>query len=202
MVPTLTPITLSCHLPRLDHPIIVTDMTSQRYEPVSSPCTYPLRTVSDRQVAAVDEDDTPRSQVHPSSPPPSFTSRTTSRRSSTQTTHTEIEAEQSLADAFDGPSDDESDDERDSRPLVSRAPARTRSGTATTMTADSTIPAQGSQSSNERRDTSEARVNVGGGSGATRDGVFANISAKPTRNDEVDEKPPVSAKERHEEDKR
>jgi len=146
------------------------------------------------QVAAHDEDSpiTPNQgtaeQSIPNSPPPSFRSRASSRRTSLQNSQTQTEAERSLADAFAGPSDDESDDENESsRRLVETSP---------------TDPNSPSRPDNQRRMTEIPAFNAnantansgrvyGGGSSSTRDGVFANITAKPTRQDMDDEKPPV-----------
>lgn len=95
-----------------------------------------------------------------------------------------------MADAFAGPPDDDSDSEdenADSRRLVSEQDAET----------DSTA-----RPDNHRRVTdipnftttnsTTGRV-YGGGSSSTRDGVFANITAKPQPGDDADEKPPVRA---------
>lgn len=176
-------------------------MSSQRYQrvspgnrPVDGPLSLHTQSYSHNslQVAEHDEDASSpimaTSNTHqdiPSSPPPSFRSRASSRRNSAQ--HDETEAERSLEDAFAGPEDDESDDEdhSDSRRLV-RSSDRTSEdvpapGNVQRRVTDiPTFPASGSTG---------GRV-YGGGNG-TRDGVFANISAKPRPGEELEEKPPV-----------
>jgi len=125
----------------------------------------------------------------PNSPPPSFRSRASSRRTSLQNNQTESESERSLADAFAGGSDDESDNEEDDRSRLVSGPAARRNA---------------SQPDNTQRRVTEiahfmpssegSRRVYGGGNSSTRDGVFANISAKPTREEETEEKPPVRAR--------
>ncbi|GAB7352143.1 hypothetical protein MBLNU459_g2633t1 [Dothideomycetes sp. NU459] len=131
----------------------------------------------------------------PNSPPPSFRSRASSRRNSAEH-HQEDHADndRTLDDAFAAPSDDESDNDepQDSRRLVrndERRPTEVASAT----------PTPGPRNL-DRRVTeinmfmpggrSSGRV-YGGGSGSTRDGVFSNISAKPIRGEELEEKPPT-----------
>lgn len=162
------------------------------------------------QVPATDEDNvaSPRSPSRslppgainldtpiPDSPPPSFRSRASSRRNSAE--HHEEDHEdndRTLDDAFAAPSDDESDNDepQDSQRLV-RTDERRQTDTASGVAAPPTR-------SLDRRVTeinmfmpggrSTGRV-YGGGSGTTSDGVFSNISAKPTRGEELEEKPPV-----------
>lgn len=134
----------------------------------------------------------------PNSPPPSFRSRASSRRTSReQEHHNNEDHDRVLDDAFAAPSDDESDNDDEaasSRRLVrnndqnqsdnehddSRAARRPLNRRVTEI--NMFMPG-GSQ------DQSNSRV-YGGGQG-TRDGVFANISAKPTPGEDVEEKPPV-----------
>lgn len=145
------------------------------------------------QVAELDEDDLAINthELHsqrsmPDSPPPSFRSRASSRRASFQHHDTETEAERSLADAFAGPNDDDSDNEEDvNQRLVSTeddssdSPSRPATSRRVTEVPNFTTTS-----------TTGARV-YGGGSSSTRDGVFANITAKPIPGDDADEKPPV-----------
>ena len=141
---------------------------------------------------AGDDADTQSPVAIPSSPPPSFRSFNSSRRTSREDEH-ENDQERNLNDAFDAPSDDESDDEspRDQRRLIqsNRTPSRSPSDEETHNS--STRP-----SAPERRvteipifapPTSSGRV-VGGGN---NDGVFANLNAKPRPGDDLDEKPPT-----------
>lgn len=145
------------------------------------------------QVQTHDDDDHvagQNSQPIPNSPPPSFRSRNSSRRNSAQN---DDDADRDIDDAFAAPSDDESDHDEpnaDRRRLVQSndrdspepaAPVQPpRLGRRVTEI-NMFLPG-GSRSNNA--------VTIGGGSSAN-DGVFANISAKPTRGEELDEKPPV-----------
>lgn len=132
--------------------------------------------------------ETPYSQNNniPSSPPPSFRSHVSSRRSSGQHHASESDAERSLADAFAGPTDDEEeeDEHNDQARLVRQSEVsgddELRSGNTHRRVTE--LPTFTSSSS---------RV-YGGGNGSTRDGVFANLSAKPIAGEDLEEKPPVS----------
>lgn len=156
---------------------------------------FPYRFILTRlQVQTHDDDDHvagQNSQPIPNSPPPSFRSRNSSRRNSVQ--HHDDDADRDIDDAFAAPSDDESDHDApdgDRRRLVHSndrdspepsAPVQPpRLGRRVTEI-NMFLPG-GSRSNNTRT--------IGGGSSAN-DGVFANISAKPTRGEELDEKPPV-----------
>lgn len=184
-------------------------MSSQRYERVSLLPCQPLHVPTAHrrqlmplsQVAAHDEDDSPispqlpqRQDSIPSSPPPSFRSRASSRRSSLQRDQPQSAIERSLTDAFAGSPDDDSDDEHDDRRRLVQDHERTVNDEA--EAADSP-PRPG----NIQRRVTQLPVftptpstsgRVYGGGSNTRDGVFANISAKPTRGEELEEKPPVS----------
>ena len=143
----------------------------------------------------------PRQQSIPNSPPPSFRSRASSPQSRRHSisSHDPLrsEAERTLADTFDAPSDDDSDDENengdDRQRLMRGNPSPAGSGEA--------------EDGDERPRQIQRRVTelptfvpapapgangpaVGGGN-SVHDGVFANLSAKPTRGEELDEKPPV-----------
>ena len=152
------------------------------------------------QVAANEVDDSPATSLGaqrwpPASPPPSFHSRSpspadqASRRllSDDPLTH---EEDRTLADTFDSDSDDDEDgDGRDDRQRLMRGnpPAE-----------DEEPVAQGIQ----RRVTELPTFNTqaptsgrvyGGGNG----GVWANLSAKPTRGEDAEEKPPVCTASYH-----
>lgn len=146
-----------------------------------------------------DEDDHvagQNSQAIPNSPPPSFRSHNSSRRNSAQHNHHhDQDADRDIDDAFAAPSDDE--DDRD-------APDADRQRLVQTNDLDSAEPAAPVQPPRLGRRVTEINMflpggsrsnnitttTIGGGSSAN-DGVFANISAKPTRGEELDEKPPV-----------
>jgi hypothetical protein len=119
----------------------------------------------------------------PNSPPPSFRSQTTSPILLSDPLRSD--AQNDLHDAFDSPSDDESDNEDgrndDSRRLV-------RNDTVSTP-----VEGNGAIALPVERRVAQIPVvysgrTVGGGN---VDGVFANLSAKPTRGEELEEKPPV-----------
>lgn len=172
-------------------------MPSQGYERVrSSPARHAHAPLSRRhtdstQVAANDDTDSPvaslsAQQWPPASPPPSFHSRAsspTARRllSDDPLTHPE---DRTLADTFDSDSDDDEDEHgRDDRQRLMRGNPQSD---------DDAPPPPGLQ----RRVTELPTFNTqapasgrvyGGGNG----GVWANLSAKPTRGEDVEEKPPV-----------
>jgi hypothetical protein len=141
-------------------------------------------------VATTDHDDHLESQYSeyeiPNSPPPSFRSRSPSPRESA--------ADRELNDTFDSPSDDEDEDEDghghgegqgDRQRLIHSSSASERAHPQTSPTNESRPV--------ERRVTQLpvfAPSTIYGGGGGN-DGVFANLSAKPTRGEEMDEKPPV-----------
>lgn len=139
------------------------------------------------RVATTDTNDhdeglfSPSSHI-PNSPPPSFRSQTSSPILRNDPLRSD--ADSVLHDTFDSPSDDDSsdndDDDDDRRRLV-------RSDTTPTNDGQRTPPVV------ERRVAQIPVVYSGRtvGGGNANDGVFANLSAKPTRGEEVDEKPPV-----------
>lgn len=147
------------------------------------------------RVADHDDDDVQSSTPYPvpASPPPSFHSRASSpsggasRRLLSDDPLTD-DAERTLADTFDTDSEDEGEsDGRDDRQRLMRGqPELEREGD------DSDDVRQGVQ----RRVTQLPVFNtqapsgriVGGGQ---NDGVFANLSAKPTRGEDLEEKPPT-----------
>jgi hypothetical protein len=181
-------------------------MPSQGYERVRCPspsrsscdCAIPLccfhngKTNTFIQVAAQDEEDSPQTlqpgqQWPPASPPPSFHSRASSPNGTSRHLLSEDpitnEEDRTLADTFDSDSDDEDDnDGRDDRQRLMRGNPRTE---------DEPAPP-----GIERRVTELPVFNTqaptpgrvyGGGNG----GVWANLSAKPTRGEDAEEKPPV-----------
>lgn len=145
----------------------------------------------------------------PSSPPPSFRSRSSSpstRRLLRDDPH-DNGADETLAAAFGDGSDSEADDEPDDRQRLMRAqPDSSHPGADsnnTTASASSSGAGSGSQSSGaqripaiQRRPTMLPSFN-GSGSGQGRmisssnDGVFANLAAKPERGEKNEDMPPV-----------
>lgn len=184
-------------------------MSSQRYERVSTRPVICLRSTTQAstnittssapanmprslQIAATDhEDHLAQSPVAiPNSPPPSFRSHPSSRRSSRD--NLPRAADQDLDDAFGAPSDDEDNDEdtRDRRRLISNGHSAQSPSDTTTLSAPSRPDAPNRQTTQIPTfvpGSSSGRV-VGAGS---NDGVFANITAKPRAGDDVDEKPPT-----------
>lgn len=193
-------------------------MPQQRYERVRSPptpptpCNAPVGPSANGdfqlQVSPNDEDDVsspngpdaPRPQYPvPNSPPPSFRSRASSptqQRLLAEQDPLASDADRELEDTFASPSDDESDDENgdgvdDRQRLMRGQPESSRND-------------EGYEESSQeafrpppimRRVTQLPAFVPGGGriigGGTGNDGVFANLSAKPSREDEVEEKPPV-----------
>jgi hypothetical protein len=151
------------------------------------------------QVAANDDDDSAQNsnslsaqQWPPASPPPSFHSRPSSpstRRLLAEDPESTTE-DRTLADTFDSDSDDDDDEDgRDDRQRLMRGNPQPDSDDD-----DDNTPMPGIQ----RRVTELPVFNTqaptsgrvyGGGNG----GVWANLSAKPTRGEDAEEKPPVRA---------
>jgi hypothetical protein len=149
-------------------------MPSQRYE----------------RVAAQDEDDshassTSAQQWPPASPPPSFHSRASSPNGISRRLLAEDpaanEEDRTLADTFDSDSDDD-DDNGDDRQRLMRGNPQTEQEPPTPgiQRRVTELPVFNTQA------PSSGRV-YGGGNG----GVWANLSAKPTRGEDAEEKPPV-----------
>lgn len=156
------------------------------------------------QIAEHDEDDASPLSPHPhypipNSPPPSFHSRASSPTGASRRLLSEDplknEEDRTLADTFDSPSDDEESDDEHGDGMDDRQ--RLMRGQPESAPEEQSVedPRQGIQ----RRVTqlpvfqtpsSGARSSriYGGGQ---NDGVWANLSAKPTRGEEVEEKPPV-----------
>ncbi|KAG4026319.1 hypothetical protein MFRU_042g00480 [Monilinia fructicola] len=142
-------------------------MSSQRYERVSA-----------------NDEDTPQT---PTSPPPSFRSRT----SSPSSRHYAAPVDQNLADTFgDDASDDEDNDGDDRQRLMRGNPSSSTERLTTGTTSDEDRPTT-------QRTVTPMPIFVpptggrvyGGGSGT--DGVFANLSAKPERGEKQEEHPPT-----------
>jgi hypothetical protein len=158
------------------------------------------------QIAAQDADEDHNDAiVHtpmpvPDSPPPSFRSRASSRRTSQDNNHNRSEEERNLHDAFDAPSDDESDDENnaDQRRLIQRTPSHSSSNASepTTSQPRAQRPASPQRTVTQIPVYAPTPVTAaaggriyGGGSGS--DGVWANLAAKPRAGEDVEEKPPT-----------
>ena len=150
------------------------------------------------QVAAEDADNSPIQQTHtaiPNSPPPSFRSYPSSRRTSRHDIR-QSEEERDLDDAFDAPSDDDEADEdtRDRQRLVRSNDASSPTDTdAAARSHDMPRPEQ------PRRTVTALPTFVSAsssgrpaGNSYANDGVFANLAAKPHVGEELEEKPPVS----------
>ena len=199
-------------------------MSSQRYERVSI-ATQPslpqiVRTRCKEsstdilQVSGNEDDDTPvtshtshTGNSIPSSPPPSFRSRTsspTSRHLLASQDPLTSEADRTLADTFDDGegSDDEGEAGGDDRQRLMR-------GTASQPTGEEGNTVAGSRPTVGQRRVTElpvfsprtapasgtARKVYGVGSASVNDGVFANLSAKPEKGEKAEEeKPPVRVK--------
>lgn len=147
------------------------------------------------RIAEEDDETSPISphQLYPipASPPPSFHSRASSPNATSRRLLADDplddDAHRTLADTFDTDSEDEDGDGRDDRQRLMRG---------TPEDARETDEQDLIRHGLNRRDTEipvfhpqapSGRV-VGGGQ---NDGVFANLSAKPTRGEEVEEKPPT-----------
>lgn len=164
-----------------------------------------LQDTNSIQIAGHDEDeDSPITSSRspypiPNSPPPSFHSRASSpsgganrRLLSDDPLHNDTD--RTLADTFDSPSDEEDSDDEDGDGMDDRQRLMRGQPDTSAHDEDSTpAPRQGVQ----RRVTQLPVFNTqaptpgriyGGGQ---NDGVWANLSAKPTRGEDVEEKPPV-----------
>ncbi|KAH8593759.1 hypothetical protein B0O99DRAFT_626087 [Bisporella sp. PMI_857] len=163
-------------------------MSSQRYERVSN-----------------NEPNTPLTPI-PSSPPPSFRSRASSRSrgsspSSRRLLHNDSPVDQNLRDAFDADgSDSDEDNDGDDRQRLMRGTPSSSSAEQIATSQTTTTPNHPAPPPVERRPTylpvftaptptpTSTRV-YGGGSGS--DGVFANLSAKPEAGEKLEEHPPT-----------
>ncbi|KAF1946585.1 metal homeostatis protein bsd2 [Clathrospora elynae] len=142
------------------------------------------------RVAAQDEEHSPATpqlgqQWPPASPPPSFRSRASSPNGTSRNLLAEDpvahDEDRTLADTFDSDSDDESDGRDDRQRLMRGNPQPEDVPVAPGIQRSLTeLPVYNTQT------PSSGRV-YGGGNG----GVWANLSAKPTRGEDAEEKPPT-----------
>ncbi len=166
------------------------------------------------QVNAQEDDDQapPSIALHPSpsSPPPSFRSRSaspTSRRLLHDDPLHRHSTDQALADAFDD-SESEAGDEPDDRQRLMRAqpgappPADTNTSTSAEpagTASSSSANAESQAGSRGAQRTSTLLPFFGGTSSSnsnrhinsSNDGVFANLAAKPERGEKTEDLPPV-----------
>ncbi|KAJ6014569.1 hypothetical protein N7540_009160 [Penicillium herquei] len=171
-------------------------MSSQRYTPVNghdeyeNTQSYPLNPT--------------RSNLTPTSPPPSFHSRSRSPSPSSRLLHSDHgrDEEQTLADAFG--SEDDSDDECDARqglmranpdPYASSENSQTSTAAASSSESRTNSQSQTPTSAMSRRPTilPSFTTPTSGNSrsiAASNDGVFANLAAKPERGEKNEDLPP------------
>lgn len=152
------------------------------------------------QIAEHDEDETSPSNLEapypiPASPPPSFHSRASSPTGGASQRllsddPLDNDADRTLADTFDNDSDDEEEgDGRDDRQRLMRGiPEEHRDSSDDEHIRPGAIQRRVTQLPVFNTQAPTAGRIYGGGN---NDGVFANLSAKPTRGEEVEEKPPV-----------
>lgn len=159
-------------------------MSPQRYAAVSQTDTS-TPSLTSHQVNQQEQDqDNTISPTTPTSPPPSFRSRTSSP-SSRRLLREDPLPNNDLADAFDA-----SDDEDDDRQRLMRNDSRSVSSTAVPQRANGPITV-------ERRVTElpifqpNTSISIPGVTRPASDGVFANLSAKPTPGEPTDDKPPT-----------
>lgn len=138
-----------------------------------------------------DPDDSPLNSPQSHSPPPSFHSRASSLHRAERQNLISDE-DRTLADTFETPSDDESDDETNTRRLDDRQ--RVMSGRPHNDSSPPTPTSPDGRPGVERRVTQlpvyPATTN-NNRPAPVHDGVFANLSAKPSPSDDaLDEKPP------------
>ncbi|KAF1956818.1 hypothetical protein CC80DRAFT_548306 [Byssothecium circinans] len=154
------------------------------------------------RIAGHDDEDTHHAsnspQPHypiPASPPPSFHSRASSPTSRRLLADDPLasDADRTLADTFDADSDSEDEDGGDDRQRLMRAnPEEAQQGADTDANGNLRTGMQRRQRSVTQLPAFVPQVPsgrvVGGGQ---NDGVWANLSAKPTRGEEAEEKPPT-----------
>jgi hypothetical protein len=135
------------------------------------------------QISTRDDDDHVQGPIVPSSPPPPFSSRAASLDQSrafiSNNDPLSDDAERTLAETFDSPSDDEEQDEDESsrRRLVPDSESNTTPSQPPVERRVSQYPAFAPTTTRTY--------------GSGTDGVFANLSAKPSSGEDADEKPPV-----------
>jgi hypothetical protein len=95
---------------------------------------------------------------------------------------------QDLADTFDDGEDSDAENDGDDRQRLMRADTRNMSNTSTPPTRDAsaTVPRIERRVTELPSFTGSRAINR-----PTNDGVFANLSAKPERGEQTEEKPPV-----------
>jgi len=154
-------------------------------------------------VSANDEDDnvTPvNSQAPypiPNSPPPSFRSRASSPTADQHLLSDDPltnDEDRTLADAFDSPSDDDSSDDEDGGLDDRQRLMRGHPEPAQNEESGNDNPRQSVQRRVTQLPVFQAPTTAGSGrvyGGGQNDGVWANLSAKPTRGEDLEEKPPV-----------
>ncbi|KAA8649816.1 hypothetical protein EYZ11_005501 [Aspergillus tanneri] len=174
-------------------------MSSQRYQRVNA---------HDDEEAPQSHSSIPHrsSSLTPSSPPPSFHSRSSSpsSRHLLRDDPHGSDADQTLAAAFGDESDSEADDEPDDRQRLMRAQPEPQSmsdsNSATGASSSGTSTQQPSQerqraSGMQRRQTilpsfSPSSSGPGRMISSSNDGVFANLAAKPERGEKNEDMPP------------
>jgi hypothetical protein len=182
--------------------------SSALYRQSDDPAHYiqpPNMAPSYEPVATHDEDDHVEGHIYmndntriPDSPPPSFRSRASSPVFRQDPLRSDQDRE--LHDTFDSPSDDEGSDDGNNesddrqRLMHGRAPTIDTPSTNTPVVVRPTATPPAPSNRIVRMVTQLPIFNRGQtyGAGNQNDGVFANLSAKPQRGDDVDEKPPVS----------
>ncbi|KAF2665070.1 hypothetical protein BT63DRAFT_378431 [Microthyrium microscopicum] len=127
----------------------------------------------------------------PSSPPPPFTSRPASPTESQTllSRHDPLtsDADRTLAETFDSPSDDDVSDDEDEDAQENRRLVRQNTDQNRNTQTSSQPPVETRVQHYPVFATTTSQVY---GGGRANDGVFANLSAKPTRGEELEEKPP------------
>lgn len=154
------------------------------------------------QVSNNDHEDDPMSpssprtvQQIPSSPPPSFRSRTSSTSSRRLLADDPVtsDAERTLNDAFDdgSDSDGEGNDGDDRQRLMRNNTIHAQSDLSTTQ--DSSRPEMPRTHTQLPTFTAAPRpTRFGASFSRSNDGVFANLDAKPEIGEKIEEQPPVS----------
>jgi hypothetical protein len=133
----------------------------------------------------------------PNSPPPSFHSRASSPTADRRLLSDDPlnnEEDRTLADAFDSPSDDDSSDDEDGGLDDRQRLMRGHPESAQKEETEDENVRQGVQRRVTQLPVFQQPTPAGSGrvyGGGQNDGVWANLSAKPTRGEEVEEKPPV-----------
>lgn len=172
-------------------------MSPQRYAAVSETSNAAWSRLTQHQVNQHEDehDESPiastRSHESPASPPPSFRSRgsSPSSRRLLQEDLRHDDTDHALADAFDDGTESDTENNEESRQWL-RRPEASRStteqyGVATPSTEPARIERRITQIPAFTPPTTQS------GTRSTNDGVFANLSAKPTAGESLDDKPPT-----------